>query len=152
MANHRLSRNFFPEPKFQMRFLSILIGGMLLQTMVTTALISYFIRENYLLLVQYGALETPVKDALYKELYWLITGISGIFAVFLIGNTVLGILFSHRIAGPIFALKRTIRAILNDESAELSFRNQDEFRELTDSFNEMVRKLERGEIRSQKTV
>ena len=123
-----------------------MLGGLVIQTVITCLFITYFVRENYTLLVQYGALEPDITQALYRELKILILGIVGVFAVFLSGNFLLGVLFSHRIAGPIFALKRTIREILEGKDAELNFRNKDEFRELVDSFNEMVLKLRRGEL------
>lgn len=130
-----------------MKFLSLLIGGLIVQTVVTCVLVTYFVRENYTLLVTYGALDAELTQVLYRELSFLIAGISASFLFFLLGSCLLGVIFSHRIAGPIFALKRTIRSILNGEDVELNFRNRDEFRELVDSFNEMVRSLRRGEIK-----
>lgn len=150
MQERRSKRNYFPEPRFQIRYLLILAAGLLVQTLVTCGLITYFVRENYTLFVQFGALESELTQVLYRELRFLIASIVATFLLFLSGTLFLGVIFSHRIAGPIYALKRTIRAILKGEDVELRFRHQDEFRELVDSFNEMVRKLRRGEIPKKK--
>lgn len=146
MSYRRSKRNYFPEPKFQLRFLGLLIGGLTIQTVVTWALVTYFVRENYTLLVKFGALDQELTQILYRELAILVAGISASFLLFLVGACGLGVIFSHRIAGPIYALKRTIRNILDGKDVELNFRNRDEFRELVDSFNEMVRRLRRGEL------
>ncbi len=126
--------------------MGLLIGGLTIQTVVTWALVTYFVRENYTLLVKFGALDQELTQILYRELAILVAGISASFLLFLVGACGLGVIFSHRIAGPIYALKRTIRNILDGKDVELNFRNRDEFRELVDSFNEMVRRLRRGEL------
>ena len=129
-----------------MRFLSLLLSLLIIQTIVTCGMIYYFVRENYTILVQYGGLEKDVIQTLYGELNILIAGIIGAFILFFVGTALIGIIFSHRIAGPIYAIKRTVRDVLAGRDVELQFRNRDEFKELVDSFNEMVRQLRRGEI------
>jgi nitrogen fixation/metabolism regulation signal transduction histidine kinase len=54
----------------------------------------------------------------------------------------LGILYSHRIAGPLYHLDRKMRRIAGgEEPSPLQFRRRDQFLELTESFNAMVVKL-----------
>ncbi|MBI1861260.1 MAG: hypothetical protein HYR96_10120, partial [Deltaproteobacteria bacterium] len=68
MSSARKKRNYFPEPKFQFRFLALLVGGIVFHAVVTCAVISYFVSENYTLLVQYGGLEGDITRALQREL------------------------------------------------------------------------------------
>ena len=57
---------------------------------------------------------------------------------------------SHRFAGPIHRLKRTIQALANGESFEpMTFRGADYWRSLADDFNRMVERFRREDHPSQ---
>lgn len=145
MENRRSSRNYFPEPKFQFRFLRFLLLGSFVQCAATCAILYYFLRQNYQILVQYAGLEAPVQNILYHELRILISMIAATFVVYLAGVACLGVLFSHRIAGAIYALKRTIKAINDGRlDAQLSIRQDDEFQDLVENFNKMTKALRDG--------
>jgi len=147
MENRRSSKNYFPEPKFQFRFLRFLVFGCLVQIGVTCGILYYFVGQNYQILVQYAGLDTTVQNILYHELRLLISLVAGTFVVYLAGVTMLGLMFSHRIAGAIYAMKRTIKAISEGRDAKLTLRAGDEFQDLTDSFNQMVSQLKAGRLR-----
>jgi len=136
--NRRRTRNYFPEPKFQLRFLAFLVGGSAMQIAVTNLLLYYFLQRNYGLLLKYAALDTQVSQLLSTEFRYIVALITLTFVVFLIGITSLGIIFSHRIAGPLYAIRRTVNAILDGKDVKLSFRQGDEFVELIEKFNQMV--------------
>jgi len=142
--SRRLVRNYFPEPQFQFRFLRFLVVGSVLQIIATCAILFYFLRQNYLLLVKYAGLEPPITEMLFGELRFLVITIAITFSLFLLGTTLLGIAFSHRIGGAVFAIKRTIRAIIDGKDEQLHLREGDEFRDLVDSFNLMVKVLKEG--------
>ncbi len=141
MENRRSSRNYFPEPKFQFRFLRFLLLGSLVQIGTTCAVLYYFLKQNYQILVQYAGLDEEVQNILYHELRLLISMISATFVVYLAGVAVLGVLFSHRIAGAVYALKRTIKAINDGKDVQLRLRQDDEFQDLVEGFNQMVSRL-----------
>lgn len=141
MENRRLTRNYFPEPKFQFRFLRFLLLGSIIQIFATCAILYYFLNQNYSLLVEYAGLDAEIKAMLFRELRVLIAVIGGTFAMYLVGVAVLGVLFSHRIAGAIYALKRTIKDINDGKDVLFRLRQGDEFQELVDGFNSMVKKL-----------
>ncbi len=141
MQDRRKTRNYFPEPHFQFRFLRFLMIGSILQICATCAILYYFLRENYVVLVQYGGLEQDIQDILYRELRVLISLVSGTFIFYLAAVLILGIFFSHRIAGAIYATKRTIKAISEGKDEKLRFRNGDEFQDLVEGFNRMVSQL-----------
>lgn len=144
MENRRRTRNFFPEPRFQFRFLRFLILGSLVQIGATCAILYYFLKQNYVLLVEYAGLDNEIRTILFRELKVLIAVISATFAVYLVGVAVLGVLFSHRIAGAIYALKRTIKEINEGKDTLFRLRQGDEFQDLVDSFNLMVKSLKHG--------
>ena len=75
------------------------------------------------------------KSALSK-LYF---GVSGVVFVVMMG---LGILYSHRIAGPLHNLNNKMKRIASgEEPSPLNFRRKDQFQELAESFTAMIVKL-----------
>lgn len=144
MKNPSLRLNYFPEPKFQVKFLRVLVLGALVQMALTGGILYHFLKENYTLLVKYAALEPPMAELLYHELGVLIAEISATFFAYLIVLTLLGIRYSHKIVGVIAALKRTIAQINEGKEAYLELRPGDEFQDLQAGFNEMVKRLREG--------
>ncbi len=67
----------------------------------------------------------------------------GIIQLIFIGITfILTIFLSHRIAGPLFKLKRAIDEVKKGNyDQQIYFRKNDHFMELQDSFNEMIQSL-----------
>src|SRR4051794_588542 len=88
-------RNYFPEPKFQWRFLRFLILGALIQITATVGILYYFLHQNYVLLVKFAGLEPPITALLFHELKVLIAVIAVTFCLYLAGLAVLGLFFSH---------------------------------------------------------
>ena len=145
MVNSRKPKNYLSEPKFQFRFLRFLLLASLLQVSAIGVLLFHFLRQNYTYLVMYAGLDKGIQTVLDQELLFLIYAIASIFVLHLIIVLGLGLIFSHRVGGAIYALKRTIRQIHDGENVELRLRKGDEFQELVDSFNDMVSQLKRGQ-------
>jgi nitrogen fixation/metabolism regulation signal transduction histidine kinase len=141
MANRRSSRNYFPEIRFQIRFLAFLLGGALFQVLLTSAILYHFLHQNYQLLVRYAGLDKDLAQLLFHELHILIVAVSVTFILYLVVLTLIGISYSHRIAGPLFAIRRTIRDINDGKQAILQLRKRDEWLGLEEEFNQMLRTL-----------
>ena len=64
-----------------------------------------------------------------------------LFVLFLV--MILAIIYSHRITGPIYRVKRYLdmMAQSNDLPPPISFREHDEFKEIADSINKVIEKL-----------
>jgi len=144
MENRRKTSNIIPEPQFQFRFVRFLLVGSMVQIALFSLILGYFLNENYTILVKYAGLEPEITQILYRELRGLIGVLGLVFVLQLVGTTVLGLSFSHRVAGAVYAFKRTISQIVAGEDAEIRLRKNDEFQELADSFNHMVRQLKAG--------
>jgi nitrogen fixation/metabolism regulation signal transduction histidine kinase len=97
--------------------------------------------------VKYAGLDSAMTALLYRELKFLVVVIATTFLVYLVGLTLLGISFSHRVAGVMFSIKRTIRQINEGMDVQLKFRAKDEFQDVQDAFNKMVRGLREGNIK-----
>lgn len=71
--------------------------------------------------------------------FWAFLWTSGIITIV---GTFIGIRFSHRLAGPIFRLKKELRRINDGEKIEeVNLRDADFFTEMADEFNTMTMKL-----------
>ncbi|MBI4402971.1 MAG: hypothetical protein HY537_02345 [Deltaproteobacteria bacterium] len=144
MDNRRNFQNFFPEARFQLKYLGILIGSSAIQAVITFAILYYFLRQNYLLLVKYAQLDADITALLTSELKTLTGIMMGVFVLFLAVTACIGVIFSHRVAGAIFAIKRAIHQANNGQIPDLRFRHADEFPELADGFNRLVQKLRKS--------
>lgn len=123
--------------------------GSLVQIAATCAILYYFLNQNYVLLIKSTGLDPEIETILFRELRILVTVIGATFGVYLMGVAGLGVLFSHRIAGAIYALKRTIKDINEGNDSKLRLREGDEFQELVDNFNLMVKNLKSGSQKNQ---
>jgi len=138
MENRRKTTNYIPEPKFQFRFIRVLVLGSFVQMALICAILYYFLGENYRILVKYAGLEPDVTNVLYRELRILVGVLVSVFTLHLLAVAVLGVLFSHRVGGAVYAMKRTMAEIVNGKDARLKLRKGDEFQEVQDLFNEMI--------------
>jgi methyl-accepting chemotaxis protein len=138
-----LRRNFIIERNFQLKyaFLLSVIGGMVSLTL--GAVIYYFIRENYDLFLSSGLTTSPnVVNHIQREQRFLAVILVSAFIFLMIFLTVLGIFITHRIAGPVFTLRRALQKIAGgDYSPNVKLRKDDEFRTLEESFNFMMTSL-----------
>ncbi len=145
MENRRQTRNYFPEPRFQLRFLGMLLAGAVVELAIIGGILYHFLKENYTLLVKYAALDEQTTKVLYDELRLLTLTIGGTFLLYLLILAALGLRFSHQIVGVMAALKRTIAQINRGEEATLSLRPGDHFQDVQDGFNAMVKRLRDGQ-------
>ena len=143
MAQQNRRRTYLINPRFQWRF----IGFMAIVSLLAIALlfgsnILFFRNMEHEALSVGLAPDNPYFDFLQEQkstLSMLYFGVSGLVFVLMMG---LGILYSHRIAGPLYHLDRKMRRIAGgEEPSPLQFRRRDQFLELTESFNAMVGKL-----------
>ncbi len=122
----------------------IFVLGSVVQIALLAGILYYFIGQNYRIIVKFAVVEPEVSAILYRELRTLIGILLSVFTVYLLGISYLGWSFSHRVGGAIYALKRTINQINEGEDVQLKLRKNDEFQEMADDFNLMVKNLKAG--------
>ena len=149
-------RRWIINPSFQYRFIGIFI--------VVSVLMSFFIvsfswhtyssflkdlsqKETKMGLytdlvneyIEPGATVFWVPKETQKQVVLKLSLFTAFISVFVL---VLGIIISHRIAGPLHRLNNSLLAISRDEPVpQLKFRPRDEFQILADSFNKCVNRL-----------
>jgi methyl-accepting chemotaxis protein len=131
------------NPRFQWRFIGFMAAVSLLAIAVLFISNILFFRDMEQTARSVGLTpDNPYFDFLDEQkstLYKLYFGVSGVAFVLMMG---LGILYSHRIAGPLHNLNTKMQRIAGgEEPSAVKFRRNDQFRDLAESFNAMIAKL-----------
>jgi methyl-accepting chemotaxis protein len=139
-------KTYLINPRFQWRFIGFMATVSLLAiSMLFVSNILFFRNMEQEALSVGLTRDNPYFDFLQEQksaLSTLYFGVSGVVFVLMMG---LGILYSHRIAGPLHNLNNKMKRIAGGEDlSPLNFRRRDQFRELAESFNEMIVKLRKG--------
>ena len=135
----RYLKNYIINPAYQLRYIFWLTSSGLFLVVLNAWIAYSYIKENYLTLVDLSPMTDEAKDQLYSELRHLVLAISSSSLLFLILISALGIMLSHRTAGPLYAFKRVFDEITKgDTRKRLQLRPGDEFRDVADSFNKMM--------------
>jgi methyl-accepting chemotaxis protein len=141
-ANGRKLRNFLINPRYQAKYIFwISLTGLTL-VIGNASVFYYYISQNYKILVDMSPMEDDVKVQLHRELARIVLLLGSFSLVFVFVVSVIGLLYSHRTAGPLYHFKRVFKAIREGKlDARVHLRPKDDFREVADEFNLMVDSL-----------
>ncbi|MBU6154055.1 MAG: methyl-accepting chemotaxis protein [Bdellovibrionales bacterium] len=133
------------NPGFQLRYVFWLTASGFVLVAINALIAFSFIRENYITLVELSPMTDETKALMHTELQNLILGLSVTSLCFLGLITFLGLVLSHRTAGPLYHLNRVFNEIqAGNRKARAKFRQQDEFQEVAQSFNKMMDSISAG--------
>ena len=137
-------KRYLIDKEFQLFFISdflkIIISFILLMGLFLV--VFYYIKyqfgesifNNYLLIVKKG--ETIKVTNMFKIVAPVILVSSLIVVIFIV---IYGIFYSHRIAGPIYRLKKTIESICNRNlNFTVRLRKKDKFQEIAEYLNNLI--------------
>ena len=134
--------NFLINPTFQLKMASFSILPGLIIVSAYGLLINGLMKENYEILVNSSPMEDAVKNQLWLELDQFKIQFVAFGFLFLILIFFFGIFLSHRVAGPIHKMKKAMEQVRKgDEGVRLLFNENEEFSEMTTSFNNMMDSL-----------
>jgi methyl-accepting chemotaxis protein len=141
-------KTYLINPRFQWRFIGFMATVSLLAIAILFLSNILFFRDMRQEALSAGLTpDNPYFDFMDEQksaLYRLYFSVSGVAFVVMMG---LGILYSHRIAGPLHHLNNKMRGIASgNEPSPLNFRTNDQFRELAESFNAMMATLRRRDL------
>lgn len=140
LMRNRKFKNYFINPSFQWEF----VRGMLMLSFVIVAIVYGANYYFFYLFAQKGsALGLAPNHVFFGFLASQKTTMNGIFVItaFIVVVLVVirGIVFSHRIAGPLYRLNQDlIEMSRTGRLRRIKFRNGDYFLELPESFNAVV--------------
>lgn len=135
----RRLRNLLINPSYQLKYLFWLtLSGLVLVFLNAYSFYSYT-RENYDLLVDLSPMTDEAKAQLYLELNQIVFRLGLISVGFLVVAGIIGVVLSHRTAGPMFHFKRVFRSIREGNlNARVHLRPKDDFQDVAKEFNDMM--------------
>jgi sensor histidine kinase YesM len=133
------------NPQFQMRFVAFSIVSSLLVIILVAGMQYYFFHHYQSMGIQNGIPSDHIFFEFLREQRNFITIALVILAAAITAvQVILGILFSHRVAGPLYRMNRHMQEVASgSEKLTFQVRDGDYFSELADNFNTMILKMER---------
>ena len=138
------------NPRFQWRFIGFMaVVSLLAISILYVSNVLFFGNMKQEALAVGLAPDNPYFDFLEEQrssLSMLYFGVSAVAFALMMG---LGILYSHRIAGPLHHLSHHMKQIADGaDPTPVSFRRGDQFQELMGSFNAMIATLKKPQNRA----
>jgi methyl-accepting chemotaxis protein len=135
-------KNLLINPRYQLRYVFWLTSSGFALVAVNAAIAYSYISENYVTLVDLSPMTDEAKAQLYGELRHLIVALSVLSILFMAIMSALGVLLSHRTAGPLYHFKRVFDEIKDgNHKQRVRLRPKDEFQDVAKSFNDMMDSL-----------
>jgi methyl-accepting chemotaxis protein len=132
------------DESFQLKYsLLFALTGLLVSALVGVVVYGYSMAHDNVLLVS-GLEQSPDMVSFFHDQHKIllvkIITLSAIITLFLF---LMGLIVTHRIAGPIFSIKRVMNQISEngDLNARVRLRKADEFKSLAEAFNGMMEKI-----------
>ena len=138
-----LRRQYLINSKLQLRIAMAMVIEVALIT-ATLSLILLYVNDYYLGLITYfvGSAEAEqisLSDISRGMYFFIFGGVAFSSVVF----ALIGIFVSHKVAGPLYRLKRYMTIVRNGRySHEIRFRKDDQLHDMAEAFNQMVMSLE----------
>ncbi|GEM_PF-1312170 len=136
-------RQYLVDKKLQFRIAMAMVIEVALITLVLSLILLY-VNDYYLGLITYfigtsEAQQISLSDISRGIKWFLVGGVSVSSLIF----AIIGIFVSHKIAGPIYRLKKNMIQVRNGiYNREIRFRKDDQLHDMADVFNEMSMALE----------
>ena len=132
------------NPSYQLKYIFWLSGSGLVLVAVNALIFYLFMRENYQILIELSPMTEEAKAQLYSELSHIIFLVFLVSSAFLTAVSFVGLIFSHRTAGPLYHFKRIFGSIKKGNySDRVRLRPGDDFKDVAGAFNEMMDTVER---------
>ncbi len=136
--------HYLIDKDFQLKYAFLLASVAVMVALLIGGLLFYSLKSSHQILLQAGLTDRPEVLALishwktFFNTYLLI--ILGFLILFL---TLLGILMTHKMVGPMFVLKRKLQEVAEGTcSTPMRLRARDEFQDVKDKFNQMLLSLQ----------
>lgn len=142
-SRRRKLKNYWLNSQFQGRYIRALLASSCIAMVLYGVVFYRHVKENYDTLVKISPMPDESKEQLYKELNDIIMYLSASSAVFLVLVALIGLIYSHRVAGPLFKIKSVCKDICDGNvNARIKLRPNDEFRDVAEQLNKMIDKLQ----------
>lgn len=149
----RLFRNLWIHPSYQGKYIGFLILSCLLAMISYGSVFYVFVKENFDSLMEVAPVSNVAQQNLRGDLNLTIINLLIVSFVFLVFVFVVGLLMSHKVAGPIYKIRQVCSKInRGDKSARVRIRRDDEFKEVVIYLNYTLDRLQHPEIPCYKII
>lgn len=146
--NRRSVKNVLVSPKQQLRYSFVLVIGSCISLTLFVGVLIFQINQTITTLGIAYRLDPEVIDAIQKSLnsaLWMAMVLAGLT---IISSLALSIRLSHKIYGPVVAIKRYLETLMGgDYKARLTLRQGDDLLDLRDALNQLAETLEKRHAR-----
>lgn len=145
VKNRRQWRRFLINPRYQLKYILWIIGTGILLTVLNSSIFYHYIKENYAILVELAPMTDDARNQLYGELYKIAFALRITSVLFILLVGLWALILTHRTAGPLYHFRRVFNDIKNGNmNARVNLRPGDDFKDVAQSFNEMMDSLKQG--------
>jgi methyl-accepting chemotaxis protein len=143
MLNQRRQlKNLWLNPAYQGKYIGSLVASSLIVMFAFGIVFNLIVRENIEIVAAITSMPEASQKDIYAELERLLAYLAVAGFVFLATVAGIGLIFSHRAAGPLFNVKAICRQIVNgDLNARINLRPEDEFRDIAEFINASFDKI-----------
>lgn len=146
--NRRSVKNIIVSPKQQLRYSLVLVVGSCLTLALFVGVLIFQINQTITTLGLAYSLDAEVVEAIQKSLSSALWMAMILAALSILSSLALAIRLSHKIYGPMVAIKRYLDALMSgDYKARLNLRQGDDLLELRDALNQLAETLEKRHAR-----
>ncbi len=139
MHTQRKLRNFLIDRDFQFKYIFWLTASGLLLVLLNAAIFYSYVHENYEMFLELTPMSNEARELLTTELREIVIRLVALSVVFIGGIGVVGLVLSHRAAGPMYAFRRVFRQIREGNAqARIQLRPKDHFQQVAAEFNQMM--------------
>lgn len=119
-------RTYYIGPSLQFKYIFAIVFGVGIESFIVVGIFFYY----------YSWIQTFPSE---QKLGIIYLGLLGIFLALTAVNMLIGLIFSHRIAGPLYQVYAKMKEVgRGNLCAEARFREKDELQELEHEFNSML--------------
>lgn len=142
MKQRRNLKNFLINPRYQLKYIFWLTFTGFLLIGINAFTFYWYVSENYAILVELSPMTDEAKNQLYSELNHIVLALAIFSGLFLAAVATLGVILSHRTAGPMFHFKRVFKDIrTGKKQSRIHLRPNDDFQDVAQEFNSMMDSL-----------
>lgn len=135
-------KNILVNPRYQLRYVFWIGATGVSLILLYSGIVYRYVSENYSILVELSPMDAQAKQQLYLELNQLLVKLGVGAFVFLMVCLFLGLILSHRTAGPLYHFKRVFNEIEAGKlGARVRLRPKDDFQDVAEAFNRMMDSL-----------
>lgn len=140
--NQRKLINFLINPKYQLKYVfwTTLTG----LTLIASYLLGFYwvMKKNYDSLLKLSPMDEYAQAQLYTELTQILLALLLFSVLYLLVLTMIGIILSHRTAGPMYHFRRVFNQIAQGKTTtRIHLRPSDDFKEVAQDFNQLMDKI-----------